>query len=167
MSNNTLIFRPRDYPKHMLSRRSIRKMKPLHAHMKAVVYRASEILREQNNGIDFSVAECLRDEVTQRRYLETGRSTTMNSRHLMARIKEYGEWQDRCAAVDLNALVDGKYSPNWPPYYIIEKAMKQAAKELNVPITWGGDWKSLKDGPHYQLSWSKYPKWRARKVNHV
>ncbi|CAK1691465.1 hypothetical protein VCRA2119O147_7240001 [Vibrio crassostreae] len=30
-------------------------------------------------------------------------------------------------------------------------AFKQAAKELNVPIVWGGDWVSFKDGPHVEL----------------
>jgi peptidoglycan L-alanyl-D-glutamate endopeptidase CwlK len=29
--------------------------------------------------------------------------------------------------------------------------MKQAAYELNIKIEWGGDWKSFKDGPHFQL----------------
>ena len=29
--------------------------------------------------------------------------------------------------------------------------MKQAAKELGVNIVWGGDWKSFKDGPHFQI----------------
>jgi len=26
-----------------------------------------------------------------------------------------------------------------------------------VPITWGGDWKSFKDGPHWELPHAKYP----------
>ncbi|EEW2531739.1 M15 family peptidase, partial [Escherichia coli] len=25
------------------------------------------------------------------------------------------------------------------------------AAELNTPIEWGGEWRSLKDGPHFQL----------------
>jgi peptidoglycan L-alanyl-D-glutamate endopeptidase CwlK len=29
--------------------------------------------------------------------------------------------------------------------------MKQAAKELDVKLTWGGDWKSFVDMPHYQI----------------
>ncbi|MEZ8481981.1 M15 family metallopeptidase, partial [Vibrio splendidus] len=37
-------------------------------------------------------------------------------------------------------------------YDAISKAFKQAARELNVAIVWGGDWKSLKDGPHIELS---------------
>ena len=167
MKNLPLVFNPRDYPNHYLSRHSIRKMRRLHAHMKAVTYRASELLREWDNGIDFRVGECERTLKTQERYLKTGRSKTMNSRHLIKRIKEYGEYQDRCAAIDLIALVDNKATWNWPAYHVIAKAMKQAAKELGVKINWGGDWVNFADGPHFQLSWDKYPIWRARKPRHV
>jgi len=30
--------------------------------------------------------------------------------------------------------------------------VKQAAKTVGVPIVWGGDWKSFKDYPHYELT---------------
>lgn len=33
----------------------------------------------------------------------------------------------------------------------IAVAMKQAAKELNIKITWGGDWVSSKDYPHFEV----------------
>ena len=42
-------------------------------------------------------------------------------------------------------------------YSQIATAMKQAAAELNIQIEWGGDWKTFKDGPHFQLSRSAYP----------
>ena len=35
--------------------------------------------------------------------------------------------------------------------------MKQAAKDVNVPIEWGGNWTKFKDGPHFQLPWEQYP----------
>ncbi|HAI0131728.1 TPA: M15 family metallopeptidase, partial [Escherichia coli] len=38
-----------------------------------------------------------------------------------------------------------------PLYEKIAQAFKQAAAELNTPIEWGGEWRSLKDGPHFQL----------------
>lgn len=44
-----------------------------------------------------------------------------------------------------------------PLYAKLAKAMKQAAKELGVPLEWGSDWKSFKDGPHFQLPWKQYP----------
>ena len=60
-------------------------------------------------------------------------------------------------AVDLGAFVGGEFRWDWPLYHKIAAAVKQAAKEVAVPIEWGGDWKSFKDGPHYQLPWKDYP----------
>lgn len=34
----------------------------------------------------------------------------------------------------------------------IAKAMKEAAKIEGVPIAWGGDWRSSKDSPHFELA---------------
>lgn len=33
----------------------------------------------------------------------------------------------------------------------IAEAMKQAAKELGINIQWGGDWKTTKDYPHFEV----------------
>jgi peptidoglycan LD-endopeptidase CwlK len=33
----------------------------------------------------------------------------------------------------------------------LAKEFKQVAKELRINITWGGDWKSFVDKPHFQL----------------
>ena len=59
-------------------------------------------------------------------------------------------------AVDLGAWVDNQVDWSWPLYHKIAAAMKEAAKELNVAIVWGGDWK-MRDGPHYELDRRKYP----------
>lgn len=77
----------------------------------------------------------------------------MNSRHLRAS-NGYSH------AVDLIALIDGKVTWSWESgaFDIIADAMKQAAREYRIPIQWGGDWKSFKDGPHFQLPWREYPK---------
>ena len=45
---------------------------------------------------------------------------------------------------------------DWLMYHQIAAAMKEAAKQVGVPIEWGGDWK-MKDGPHWQLPWKDYP----------
>lgn len=37
--------------------------------------------------------------------------------------------------------------------------VKKKAAALGIPISWGGDWKSLKDFPHYELTpWRSYAK---------
>ena len=94
--------------------------------------------------VDFRVQQGLRSRSEQEMLVKKGASRTLNSRHLTGH------------AVDLVALVAGEVRWDWPLYHQIAKAMKAAAKDLNVPIPWGGDWK-FKDGPHFELSWKQYP----------
>lgn len=132
---------------HRLSRRSRGKMRLLHPDMKKVVVRASEIMNP--GSVDFRVGECDRSAERQQMLVKRGASKTFNSRHLVN--------DGVCHAVDLIALIDGKVSWDWPLYHQIADAMKQAARELNIPIEWGGDWQSFQDGPHFQLPWKDYP----------
>lgn len=123
---------------YRLSGKSLSKLEGVHPDLVAVVKRAIEITTQ-----DFSVGEGLRSIERQRELLSAGKSTTMKSRHLTGH------------AVDLFPY---PVSWDWEYFYPIADAMKQAADELNVPIEWGGDWKSFPDGPHFQLPWGTYPK---------
>ncbi|MBZ8513170.1 M15 family metallopeptidase [Escherichia coli] len=100
----------------------------------AVVRRALELTE-----VDFGITEGLRTKERQKQLVAEGKSQTMNSRHLTG------------DAVDVVAWVGSQVSWDWPLYEKIAQAFKQAAKELNTPIEWGGDWRTLKDGPHFQL----------------
>jgi peptidoglycan L-alanyl-D-glutamate endopeptidase CwlK len=122
-----------------LNARSRERLKGVHPDLVAVVERAAEI------GPAFIVTEGLRTVERQKQLLAAGASRTMNSRHITGH------------AVDLAALVDGKVRWDWPLYYRLAAAMKQAAVERNVAIIWGGDWKSFPDGPHFELNRSAYP----------
>jgi len=95
--------------------------------------------------VDFGISEGLRTPARQAQLVQAGASQTMRSRHLTGH------------AVDVVAYVEGEVRWDGPLYEAIAKAMKQAAGDLAVPLEWGGDWTSLKDGPHYQLPWAKYP----------
>lgn len=99
----------------------------------------------QLSEIDFCVTEGLRTVERQKELYKAGATTTMRSRHLTGH------------AVDLAAMVWGKIRWDWPLYDKIAKAMKAAAGQLNVDLEWGGDWRTFKDGPHFQLSWASYP----------
>lgn len=123
-----------------LSTLSLNRLSGVHPDLVRVVKRAIEI-----SDVDFTVLEGVRTLDRQKQLVAKGASKTMNSRHLTGH------------AVDLAPVIDGKVSWDWPLYYQIAKAVKQAAKELGVPIEWGGDWKSFKDGPHWQLPWKAYP----------
>ena len=94
--------------------------------------------------IDFRVTEGLRSKARQIELVNNGASKTLNSRHITGH------------AVDVVALIGGSVRWDWPLYDKIAKAFKQAAKELNIPIVWGGDWKSFKDGPHFELDRDVY-----------
>jgi len=94
---------------------------------------------------DFRVLEGRRTRARQQQLVTAGASKTLKSRHLTGH------------AVDLGALVGGKIRWDWPLYHRISKAMKAAAIELGVAVVWGGDWKSFKDGPHYELERRRYP----------
>jgi peptidoglycan L-alanyl-D-glutamate endopeptidase CwlK len=94
--------------------------------------------------IDFVVTEGLRTPARQRELIKAGASQTMRSRHLTGH------------AVDLACLVERKVRWDWPLYEKLAKHIKDTAKAQNIPIEWGGDWTTLKDGPHYQLPWAKY-----------
>ena len=123
-----------------LSKRSLARLDGVHPDLVSVVSLAIELTE-----IDFGVSEGLRTEKRQRKLVASGASTTMRSRHLTGH------------AVDLVAYIGSRIAWDWPLYYKIADAMKQAADDAGVPIEWGGDWKSFKDGPHFQLPWKDYP----------
>jgi peptidoglycan L-alanyl-D-glutamate endopeptidase CwlK len=62
-----------------------------------------------------------------------------------------------CHPSDSQALVHIEIRWDWPLYYRLADEMKAAAKQMRITIEWGGDWKTFKDGPHFQLPWSLYP----------
>ena len=116
-------------------------MKGLHPDLIKVVKRAIELTT-----VDFTVGETLRTVERQKELVAKGASQTMKSRHLTGH------------AIDLYALKNGGVVWELPLYKEIAKAMLQAAKELGVDLEWGGNWKTLVDGPHFQLTWKSYPK---------
>ena len=125
---------------YKLGARSRQRLKGVHQDLVNVVERAIEITT-----VDFTVLEGLRTPERQKTLYEAGASQTLNGRHITGH------------AVDLGAYVDGQIDWSWPLYAQIAGAMKDAAMEFKVPIVWGGDWTSFRDGPHYELNRKFYP----------
>lgn len=123
-----------------LSKKSRDRLAGVHPDLVKVVERAIEITE-----IDFAVLEGVRSKTRQEQLVKAGASQTMKSRHLTGH------------AVDLGAYVAGSVRWDWPLYHKLAVAVKQAATELQIPIEWGGDWTTFKDGPHWQLPWKEYP----------
>lgn len=117
-----------------LSQRSVKNLEGVNHKLRMVVERALSL-----SEVDFGITEGVRSLERQKELVAAGKSQTMRSYHL------------RGNAVDVVAYVEGKVSWDWGLYEKIAKAFKEAAKELDVKITWGGDWKTFKDGPHFQI----------------
>ena len=122
---------------YKLGTRSKQSLSGVHVDLVAVVKKAIEITE-----VDFSVIEGIRHIERQRQLVKDGKSTTLNSRHLTGH------------AVDMVP-----YPVDWEDLERFEsmaEAMKLAAEELEIPIVWGGDWKSFYDAPHFELDRKKY-----------
>ena len=88
---------------------------------------------------DFGITEGLRTIEKQKEYVKAGKSQTMKSYHL------------RGKAVDIVIYKDGKVTWDLKYYKEVADVIKSVAKSKGVRITWGGDWKTLVDGPHFQI----------------
>ena len=122
---------------------SIAKLRGVHPDLMRVVLRCAADWKDGGTG--FIVTCGLRTLAEQKVLVAKGASKTLRSRHLTGH------------AVDLAATIGGNVRWDWPLYDRLAKAMKAAAKAEKVPLEWGGDWKTFKDGPHYQLPWKQYP----------
>ena len=122
------------------SARSLRNLNGIHPDLRRVIDRAL-----QESPLDFSVIEGLRTKERQAKLVASGASQTMNSRHITGH------------AVDLLPIGPNGPAFDWPLYHKLGPAVKEAAKAEGVDLEWGGDWRSFKDGPHFQLSHATYP----------
>ena len=132
--------------KFELSQRSLSRLAGVHPDLVEVVK-----LAIQRTPVDFTVVEGVRTVAQQREYVAKGASQTMNSYHL-PQADGLGH------AVDLAPLVGGAIPwNNWQAFADLAGVVKACATELGVPVEWGGDWKTFKDGPHFQIprEWKK------------
>jgi peptidoglycan L-alanyl-D-glutamate endopeptidase CwlK len=135
------------------TQRSLDNMKGLHPDLILVLNRAL-----QTSPTMFVVTEGLRTLERQKELLRIGATKTLKSRHLK-QADGYGHAFDFYALVDINN--DGKVSfeemSNVRLMLGIADAIKKAAAEEKVAITYGGDWRKFKDYPHFELNRAVYP----------
>ena len=127
-----------------LTRISEQRLNEVRPCLKAIIHEA--VARAEDKGMTVQITEGLRTPERQRQLVAAGKSKTMNSYHLTGR------------------AVDGYVNNAWKfeDYKMFADIVKIVAKEHGYTITWGGDWKTLRDGPHLQLELSDY----AYKVEH-
>ena len=110
--------------KFRLGAGSLRKLEGVHSDLVRVVKRAIEITT-----VDFTVVEGMRTLETQRAYVASGASKTLDSAHLTG------------DAVDVAPWIDGKIPwNNTLAFQEVAEAMFAAADEFGIPIQWGADW---------------------------
>ena len=132
--------------KFEFGKRSLKELRFVKPELILVSFRALQLTT-----VDFGIIEGIRTLEEQEEYIRTGASHLKDpnsSKHIP---DKYG----LVTAVDVGAFVAGKLRWEFNLYVEISKAFKQASEELSIPITWGGDWKSLKDGPHFELRGKK------------
>jgi peptidoglycan L-alanyl-D-glutamate endopeptidase CwlK len=131
-----------------LTSASYAKLRGVHPDLVRVVMRCAADWADPATG--FIVTCGVRTLEEQKILKAKGASKTLRSRHLKAA-------NGFAHAVDLACTIKGQVRWDWPLYDRLAKRMKAAARAEKVPIEWGGDWVSFKDGPHYQLPWASYP----------
>ncbi|WP_088141960.1 M15 family metallopeptidase [Achromobacter xylosoxidans] len=123
-----------------LSPRSLSRLVGVHPDLVAIVQ-----LAIQRALVDFTVVEGVRTIAQQRENVAKGASQTIASYHLP-------QADGLSHAVDLAPLIGGAIPwSNWQAFADLAQMVKACAAELGVPVEWGGDWKTLKDGPHFQI----------------
>lgn len=130
-----------------LNERSLANLKGVHPDLVRVVMRCANDWDDDELG--FIITCGVRTIEQQRKLVAKGASKTMRSRHIPGK-------SGYAHAVDFAATIDGDVRWDWPLYKKIADLMKAAARKERIPINWGGDWKTFKDGPHVELPRMQY-----------
>lgn len=130
------------------SARSLKNLNGIHPDLRQVLDRAL-----QDSPLDFVITEGLRTLARQKELVRIGASTTLNSRHLTGHAVDLYAWVD----IDTDGTVEFVEMSNPRLLTQIANAIKAAAKAEDVPIVWGGDWRTFKDMPHFELDRRTYP----------
>ena len=102
-----------------------------------------------SKGVDIIITEGLRTLEQQKKYLATGKSKTLKSRHLIGN------------AIDICFSVNGHINWNDMTYFALAgRHFEQYAKSKNLNLRWGGDWnkngsykdEKFLDSPHFEVN---------------
>lgn len=130
------------------SQRSISKLQNVDTDLVDVAYLALEF-----SEVDFGISEGLRTRSRQKELVASGKSQTMNSKHLdnPSTPDVVDSW-----AVDTYAYVDGRVSWDIEHYIKIAEAFRVAGIELGHNIRWGGSWTIINDEQSAQYAYDQY-----------
>ena len=129
------------------------KLAGVHADLAAIVRIAFS-----RSPVPFSVIEGLRTRERQAQLVARGASKTMNSYHLTGHavdlwpVDENGKNLPSDAAFKRGSA-EAKAADRalWDGLRKIAQVMKLVAADRGVSLTWGGDWATFPDAPHFQI----------------
>ena len=133
---------------YRFSSRSLERLRTCHADL---VLLMTEALADPDCPSDISVLEGWRNQADQDAAFDSGASQLRwpQSRHNST----------PSMAVDVAPYVNGGITWDWQYYYPLADHVKQVWERLSASgstsgdyrLTWGGDFTTFKDGPHWQL----------------
>lgn len=144
--------------KYQFSKRSLDNLVGVHPNLVKVMKVAIT-----DSPIDFTITEGLRSTQRQKDLFAQGRTkpgikvTNANGVKNLSNHQDEadGRKDDLGEAVDLYPFFLGKvqvhHKDTIKNLKLIADHIKATAKKLGIKITWGGDWKSPYDPPHFQL----------------
>lgn len=134
------------------SNRSLGNLKGVHPRLVTLLTEAIK-----NTPIDFTIVEGVRTTQRQQELYAQGRTKPGTIVTNVDGIKRKSNHQPKADgygyAVDLYPFLSGKVDVNAAKELkVIAAHIKVIATQLKIKITWGGDWKSPYDPPHFELS---------------
>lgn len=160
IKGDEVINKDQDKSEFSLSQISIDRLSGVHPDLVKVVKRAIEI-----SPIDFMVVQGLRTKEQAWENWGKGRTAAqLKAKGVPVKYAKPNEskvtWLSNPLssnhmtgnAVDLAPVPYAKYKDDIDRHKIMAESVKKAAIELGVKIEWGGDWKSAKDYPHFEIA---------------
>ena len=128
---------------YSFSQRSITNLENVDERLKSICYELIKV-------IDFTVIEGFRTRERQKELFDKGFSKIDG----ISKKGKHNYFPSR--AVDIIPYKKGRNpfdgsKESEEMFYELAEEFKKVAKELNIAITWRGDWESFKDLPHFQI----------------
>lgn len=111
----------------------------------------------KNCPIDFTITDGIRTTVQQQELYAQGRTkpgaVVTNTDGIRKKSNHQIKADGYGYAVDLYPYYNGKVHVNdVNNLKVIANHIKSVAEKMDISIQWGGDWKSFKDYPHFELN---------------
>jgi len=108
-----------------------------------LVNKVCDIIDIELPNYSFRITEVLRTQEQQDYYFKIGTSKTKKGLHITGKAFD----------IYLTKVPNNNAKGNWnyEDYKKVADLFKKVALELEYKITWGGDWKSFIDAPHFQI----------------